>query len=67
MLPSEPGELEYGLRDEVIRCPWHGWEFHVPTGQAVFGISSRRLLKYETEVRGDELFVRVPPTRGGKR
>lgn len=60
MLPSAPSTLDYGLQGQVIRCPWHGWEFHVPTGDAVFGISRRRLLKYETEVRGDELYVLVP-------
>jgi nitrite reductase (NADH) small subunit len=60
MVPSEPGTLEYGLRRDVIRCPWHGWEFRVSSGQAVFGISSRRLAKYETDLRGGDVYVRLP-------
>ena len=24
---SEPGEYRYSRRGEIIRCPWHSWEF----------------------------------------
>jgi nitrite reductase/ring-hydroxylating ferredoxin subunit len=65
MVPSAPGTLEYGLTRDVIRCPWHGWEFRVSSGQAVFGISSRRLAKYETELRDGEVYVRLPRVREG--
>ncbi len=30
----EPGVYEYTHRGEVLRCPWHGWEFHVRTGKS---------------------------------
>src|SRR5690554_5351560 len=36
MLPSEVGEFLYGKEGEVIRCPWHGWEFDILTGKSVF-------------------------------
>lgn len=26
MLESEPDTHDYGREDEVIRCPWHGFE-----------------------------------------
>jgi len=29
-----PGEYEYTRRGEILRCPWHGWEFDVKTGQS---------------------------------
>jgi nitrite reductase (NADH) small subunit len=60
MVPSKPRELEYGLDNEVIRCPWHGWEFRVSTGEALFGISTRRLRTFDAEVRGSEVYVCVP-------
>src|SRR6516164_10111325 len=57
LMPSEPGEKEYGLDDCVVRCPWHAWEFDVRTGQALFGTSDKRLVTYLVEIRGDEVIV----------
>ena len=31
---SDPGEIEYTRLGEIIRCPWHGWEFDIRTGQS---------------------------------
>jgi nitrite reductase/ring-hydroxylating ferredoxin subunit len=31
---SEPGCYRYSRRGEIVRCPWHGWEFDVRTGQS---------------------------------
>lgn len=36
MLPSEPHEYVYGMDHQVIRCPWHGWEFDLETGRSLF-------------------------------
>lgn len=29
-----PGEFKFEPRREMITCPWHGWEFHLRTGQS---------------------------------
>lgn len=30
----EPGCYRYSRRGEIVRCPWHGWEFDVRTGKS---------------------------------
>jgi nitrite reductase (NADH) small subunit len=57
MLPSRPGELDYGLEGKVLKCPWHGWEFDLETGECLFGVSGRRVKTYPVEVRDGQIFV----------
>jgi nitrite reductase (NADH) small subunit len=61
VLPSRPGTREYGLDNRILRCPWHGWEFDVASGEALFGISDRRLVTYGVEVRDGDVFVLLRP------
>ena len=50
MMPSEPGEYSYGMDEQVIRCPWHGWEFDVTSGESLFGVDRRSAITYGVEV-----------------
>jgi nitrite reductase/ring-hydroxylating ferredoxin subunit len=34
--PSPVGEYHWGREGEIVRCPWHGWEFDIRTGQSIF-------------------------------
>ena len=35
MAPSQPGEYRWERLGEILRCPWHGWEFDLLTGRAL--------------------------------
>jgi 3-phenylpropionate/trans-cinnamate dioxygenase ferredoxin subunit len=35
-LPAAPHQYVWGLEDQVLTCPWHGWEFDLTTGEALF-------------------------------
>ena len=50
------------MEDEVIACPWHGLEYHVPTGQCL-AFPEITLRRYPVAVRGGEVVVTV----GGRR
>ena len=50
------------MEDEVIACPWHGLEYHVPTGQCL-AYPEITLRRYPVEVRGDEVVVTVGGVR----
>jgi nitrite reductase/ring-hydroxylating ferredoxin subunit len=46
----------WALDGEVIACPWHGLEYHVPTGRCL-AYPQIRLRRYAVSVRGDEVVV----------
>ena len=50
--PSELGEFIPGLEGRVLRCPWHGWEFDIVTGKALYDRVSR-VATYPVEVDED--------------
>ena len=45
-----PFQLEYAREGEIIKCPWHGWEFDITTGRSVFNPHRVRVRRYEVTV-----------------
>jgi nitrite reductase (NADH) small subunit len=50
------------MQGEVIACPWHGLEYHVPTGRCL-AYPEITLRRYPVTVRGADVVVTV----GGRR
>ena len=55
------GEYEYSRPGEIVRCPWHGWEFDVRTGQSWFDPVQVRVRRYNVIVTsGSEIVAEEP-------
>lgn len=55
-LPSGVYRYEYGRSGEIVRCPWHGWEFDILTGKSLID-DSVRTRSYPVEVQGGKIGV----------
>ncbi len=51
---SGPGNYNYTRKGEILRCPWHSWEFDIKTGQSWWSPAQRRVRKYEVHVESGE-------------
>jgi 3-phenylpropionate/trans-cinnamate dioxygenase ferredoxin subunit len=52
----EPGEYCYSRPGEMVKCPWHGWEFDIRTGQSWCDPTRVRIRQYQVAVKpGTEL------------
>ena len=59
---SRPGQYDYVRRGEILRCPWHQWEFDIRTGRSWIDPSRVRVRSYETRVSpGSELLTSGQP------
>jgi nitrite reductase (NADH) small subunit len=47
---NEPGEFIWGREGEIIRCPWHGWEFDLKTGKSIYDPHKMLVKTYEVKV-----------------
>jgi 3-phenylpropionate/trans-cinnamate dioxygenase ferredoxin subunit len=53
---KEPGQYHHSRRGEMVKCPWHGWEFDIRTGKSWCDPASVRIRQYPVSVRaGSEL------------
>ena len=50
--PAGVHQYQEDLTGRVLRCPWHGWEFDIPSGKGLFDANSR-VTTYVVEVDGN--------------
>ena len=57
---SEPGKYRYSRAGEIVRCPWHGWEFDIRTGQSRCEPDRIRSTQYQVAVETGEAVTDGP-------
>jgi 3-phenylpropionate/trans-cinnamate dioxygenase ferredoxin subunit len=57
---SEPGVYRYGRPGEILRCPWHGWEFDVRTGKSRCDPTRIRTKTYEVGIEPGGSLIEGP-------
>lgn len=67
MLPGPPGTLEWGREGEILRCPWHGFEFEIETGARPYSDSRMRLRVYPARIRDGNVLIDTSPLKSTAR
>lgn len=59
MLPSDPDTFVFGMQNQILRCPWHGWEFDLESGKTVCEGLSRQLTRYPVTLTDGVVYVEI--------
>jgi nitrite reductase/ring-hydroxylating ferredoxin subunit len=57
---AEPGAYAYTRQGEIIRCPWHGWEFDIKSGQSFCRAIRARARPFPVKVEAGSEIVEGP-------
>ncbi len=57
---DRPGEYRMSRHGEIIRCPWHGWEFDIRTGQSWCEPDRIHTKQYPVEIAAGTDLVKGP-------
>ena len=57
---TEPGEYRYSRKGEMVKCPWHGWEFDIRTGKSWCDPARLRVRQYQVVVKPGAELVEGP-------
>jgi nitrite reductase/ring-hydroxylating ferredoxin subunit len=57
---TEPGSYEVSRRGEIVRCPWHGWEFDLKTGKSRCEPDRTRVRSYDLKVEPGSVLADGP-------
>ncbi|MCS0494646.1 Rieske (2Fe-2S) protein [Ancylobacter mangrovi] len=57
---DEPGRFSYTRQGEFLRCPWHGWEFEIRTGQSWCDPKDTRIKNYDVKIEPGESLAKGP-------
>lgn len=55
-----PGSYELTRNGEFLRCPWHGWEFDIRTGQSWCDPETLKIRQFKVAVEAGQELVKGP-------
>ena len=50
VVSDQPLQMQMTRNGEIVRCPWHGWEFDIITGRSVYNPHRMRVKTYDVAV-----------------
>ncbi|MDF2725886.1 MAG: (2Fe-2S)-binding protein [Paenibacillus sp.] len=53
------GEYIYDGQTELLRCPWHSWEFDIKTGKSVINPEHVKVKTYAVTVEDGNVYVDI--------
>ena len=56
----EPGAIEWSRAGELLKCPWHGWEYDIRTGQSWCDPKDTKVRAYAVTVEPGAALARGP-------
>ena len=62
-VPGAVGEYQWSREGEIVRCPWHGWEFDITTGKSIVDPAKLRVARYDVDIQPGSA---TPPQPGGE-
>lgn len=57
---DDPGTYRISRQGELVRCPWHGWEFDIRTGQSWCDPAKTRVRNFAVAVEPGERLAKGP-------
>ena len=60
VMSETPGDYSYSRSGEILRCPWHAWEFDVRTGRSWCDPKRMRLMQHNVKIEPGATLVEGP-------
>jgi nitrite reductase/ring-hydroxylating ferredoxin subunit len=57
---DDPGHYRYTRHGEMVKCPWHGWEFDIKTGQSWCEPKRTKVRSYPVKIKSGEELQKGP-------
>ncbi|WP_202079032.1 Rieske (2Fe-2S) protein [Caldalkalibacillus salinus] len=56
---TEPGEYTLEKAGEILKCPWHSWEFDIKTGCSLFDPENVKVMTYNVTIESGHITLEV--------
>ncbi len=53
------GNIEFRRFGQVLKCPWHGWDYSLADGNAIGGNRKARVRAYSARVENGRVLVEI--------